>query len=177
MSSLDITEQYELTDHNQSPKNDATESTLPLIDQSRGDGTISPSKSPVALLRRAIWLGFATAGTVLILNVAALAYAASRSRNFLGNATISNGSCVTSKRVSCGLHMLINILSTLLLGASNQAAQYVGSPTRAEVDAAHRKSPWVDIGIPSLRNLRSISGVRVILWFILMCSSFPLHSV
>jgi len=177
MSPYKVIEQYELPNRNRKTKNDTTESTLPLIDQSRGEDTISPPKSPVALLRKAIWLGFATAVTVLMVNVATLVYAVSRSGNIRSNATVYDGSCDTTKRISSGLHVLINILSTLLLGASNQVAQYIGSPTRAEVDAAHRKSSWMDIGIPSLRNLRSISSVRVILWVVLMCSSFPLHSV
>lgn len=34
---------------------------------------------------------------------------------------------------------------------------------------------WLDIGVPSLRNLRRISTRRVVLWWLLALSSIPLH--
>lgn len=53
--------------------------------------------------------------------------------------------------------------------------QVLVCPTRTEVDKAHANASWLDIGIPSLRNLRAISRVRIVMWGIIGLSSFPLH--
>ena len=53
--------------------------------------------------------------------------------------------------------------------------QRLSAPTRKEVDKAHQKHTWVDIGVPSLRNLFFVSRWRTIGWFILAASSLPLH--
>lgn len=74
-----------------------------------------------------------------------------------------------------GAHLVINILSTLLLGACNYSMQCLSSPTRAEIDKAHNKGVWLDIGVPSVRNLRRLSTARVTLWWLLAISSIPLH--
>ncbi|KAH6666023.1 hypothetical protein B0J14DRAFT_643332 [Halenospora varia] len=52
-------------------------------------------------------------------------------------------------------------MSTLVLSASNYTMQAISSPRRKEVDNAHKKSTWVDIGVPSIQNLRLFRGVRL----------------
>ena len=73
------------------------------------------------------------------------------------------------------MHVAINVLSTLLLGASNYSMQCLSSPTRREVDKAHSQGIWLDIGVPSVRNLRKLSTTRIVLWWLLAISSIPLH--
>lgn len=68
-----------------------------------------------------------------------------------------------------------NVLSTLLLGASNYTMQCLASPTREEVDRAHSQNRWLDIGVPSIRNLTRISSHRKVLWWLLVISGVPLH--
>ena len=92
-----------------------------------------------------------------------------------GIGTIQLGSCQKTKNVSLWLHLLINILSTALLSASNYCMQCLSSPTREEVDKAHARHIWLDIGVPSVRNLRRISWKRIILWWLLAITSLPLH--
>ncbi len=92
-----------------------------------------------------------------------------------GKRVLYDGNCDTTKKVNIGIHVLINILSTILLGASNYCMQCMSAPTRAEVDRAHAKFRWVDIGIPSIRNLIRVRGLRVFLWLLLGLSSLPLH--
>jgi hypothetical protein len=177
MKSLDITQHaYELSEY-QTKDAITDRDAEPLIHETRSSSLAPAHKSPLALFRQTLWLGFATATTVLILNICMLAYAIFHSGSLTVAATIYEGECNTSKRISLALSLLVNILSTLLLGSSNNAAQYLSSPTRAEVDAAHAELTWMDIGIPSIRNLRRISTTRVWLWFLLFCSSFPLHLV
>ena len=73
------------------------------------------------------------------------------------------------------MHLAINILSTLLLGASNYSMQCLSSPTRSDIDKAHSQGIWLDIGVPSVRNLRRLSTTRIVLWWLLAISSIPLH--
>ena len=51
----------------------------------------------------------------------------------------------------------------------------LASPTREEVDRAHRQNRWLDIGVPSIRNLTRISPHRKVLWWLLVISGVPLH--
>lgn len=94
-----------------------------------------------------------------------------------GLGTLQRGDCIKTKNLSQWLHLLINLLGTLLLGASNYCMQCLSSPTRNDIDKAHRKNIWLDIGVPSLRNLRRIPWNRIMLWGILGVSSLPLHWV
>jgi hypothetical protein len=88
---------------------------------------------------------------------------------------LMEGDCTYIKRVNSGLHVLINVLSTILLAGSNYCMQCLSAPTRREIDKAHASRKWLDIGIPSVRNLRYISRWRLVLWLLLGGSSVPLH--
>ena len=88
---------------------------------------------------------------------------------------LHEGDCGQIKRINTIFHIVINILSSLLLGASNLCMQLLVAPTRAEVDRAHLKGKWLDIGVPSWRNLSHISNKRKAVWWCLGISSVPLH--
>ncbi|KAL9598846.1 MAG: hypothetical protein Q9179_003771 [Wetmoreana sp. 5 TL-2023] len=55
--------------------------------------------------------------------------------------------------------------------------QCLGSPIRKEVDAAHSKGEMLDIGIPSVQNIKAISQNRKTLWAVLVISALPYNSV
>ena len=94
-----------------------------------------------------------------------------------GLGTLQIGDCNTTKRLSQWLHLLINILSTILLGASNYSMQGLSSPTRQMIDEAHQRGVWLDIGVPSVRNIRWLSRPRITIWCLLAFSSIPLHLI
>ena len=83
-----------------------------------------------------------------------------------GIADLIVGDEVVVSRWDSALHVLINALSTVLLAGSNYTMQVLGSPTRQDVDIAHAKGQWLDIGLLSPRNLRLIPRQRTVLWFI-----------
>ncbi|EKJ77883.1 hypothetical protein FPSE_01976 [Fusarium pseudograminearum CS3096] len=85
------------------------------------------------------------------------------------------GSCSTTRNMSLVIHLIINVFGSVLLSASNYGMQCLSTPTRADVDRAHAKGKWVDIGIPSFRNLWKVSLWRAVLWWLLVLSSVPLH--
>jgi len=88
-----------------------------------------------------------------------------------------DGDCDHVKRLNTGLHLGINILSTILLAGSNYTMQCLSAPTRSEVDSAHSRKPsvYLDVGVPGIRNLGHISRRRAVLWAALGLSSLPLH--
>jgi hypothetical protein len=124
-----------------------------------------------------VMLGCSMSFVVLCCNIAIIAVGAARgsSSDAKGIWTIYQGNDVSIWRLNTALHVLINALSTVLLSASNYTMQVLSSPTRAEVDTAHARGSWLDIGILSPRNLRGIAKKRAVLWLILAASSVPLH--
>jgi len=92
-----------------------------------------------------------------------------------GIGTAYEGSCGVVSAWSFWLHILINGLSSILLSASNYTMQCVAAPTRTECDRAHARGDWLDIGIPSVRNLFRIGWQRRIMWALLAISSTPIH--
>ena len=115
------------------------------------------------------------AAVVLIINLIFTIWAVSSSGVQNGLGTLQDGSCKRTATLTFWIHLAINILSTLLLGASNYSMQCLSSPTRDEIDKAHGQGVWLDIGVPSVRNLRRLSTTRIVLWWLLAVSSVPLH--
>ncbi|KAK2805543.1 hypothetical protein FQN50_006169 [Emmonsiellopsis sp. PD_5] len=122
------------------------------------------------------------ATAVLVLNIiltiiaAGRAYSTYEGQSF-GSAILYQGSCTRSKKWATGLHFVINILSTLVLAASNYCMQTLNAPSRQEIDDAHSRRKWLDIGTPSWRNLRVAGKRRRILWSLLLASSLPIHLI
>ena len=93
----------------------------------------------------------------------------------MGIGTLYEGSCDKSRTIGLWLHLGINALSTLLLSGSNYTQQCLAAPTRSEIDAAHARRRWMDIGVPSVRNLFRIKCERRWLWIAIGLTSIPLH--
>lgn len=115
------------------------------------------------------------AALVLVMNLIFTIWAVSNSGVKDGLGTLQDGSCKRTTTLTFWIHLAINVLSTLLLGASNYSMQCLSSPTRSEIDKAHGQGVWLDIGVPSVRNLRRLSTTRIVLWWLLAVSSIPLH--
>lgn len=120
------------------------------------------------------------AAIVLFLNVvltiiaASIAYSKAGDQEFT-SATLYRGKCSTSKNWVRGLLFLINVLSTIMLAASNYCMQCLSAPSRKIVDNAHTQQKWLDIGVPSMKNLCFVGWRRCILWILLLISSLPIH--
>ena len=108
-------------------------------------------------------------------NVGLTVYAFKQYGSSNGVGLIYEGDCETVRTLDLWVHLLINLLSTGMLSASNYCMQLQAAPTRADVSSAHGNDQYLDIGIPSLRNLRYISGWRRLAWALLAFSSIPIH--
>lgn len=140
------------------------------------DQNIAKPRKHLQGWRMGITLCAATAGTVLIVNLSLTIWASVKfDLQDGGLGTVQEGSCQKTRDLSLWLHLAINVLSTLLLSASNYCMQCLSAPTREEVDRAHHRGKWLDIGVPSLRNLTGISWYRLVLWWLLALSGIPLH--
>ncbi|KAK8166580.1 hypothetical protein IWX90DRAFT_217352 [Phyllosticta citrichinensis] len=87
---------------------------------------------------------------VLLMNIA---FAASSIYNFQMDSYTGQyfaGKCSSVKVANRWIHLGINVLSSLLLLSSNYCAQILMVPTREEVDRAHARKAWFDIGAQSL---------------------------
>ncbi|KAH6865333.1 hypothetical protein BKA58DRAFT_321608 [Alternaria rosae] len=127
--------------------------------------------------RMGVLFGCCMSFLVLCCNIALIAIGANSKSGYdhEGISSILEGDEALISRWDSALHVLINVLSTALLSSSNYTMQVLSSPTRKDLDAAHAKGQWLDIGRLSPRNLRAISRSRATLWLILVLSSTPLH--
>ena len=114
---------------------------------------------------------------VLLINVGLTIYAVTNRKYKMegGVGTLYSGSCDKSRTIGLWLHLGINALSTLLLSGSNYTQQCLAAPTRSDIDAAHARRRWMDIGVPSVRNLFRIKAERTFLWIAIGITSIPLH--
>ena len=122
-----------------------------------------------------LWSSFIAVFSVFLINFSLATWAWLHFEiTFDGIIQLYHGDCVTVKRANACAHIMINVLGTLLLGASNLTLQLLVAPTRKELDEAHAKGTWLDIGVPSFRNLWGISRYRAILWSLLAATSIPI---
>ncbi|KAH8730757.1 hypothetical protein GQ44DRAFT_672608 [Phaeosphaeriaceae sp. PMI808] len=124
-------------------------------------------------LIRAFLLSF----VALIVNISVYVWLFSTYDVQAGTGTIQSGNCSTIRGTNTAIHAALNVLSTLILGASTYAMQGITAPTRKEVDAAHAKGKWVEIGTQSLRNLFYVPKRNAFVWVLLGVTSIPLHLV
>ncbi|KAF6807497.1 hypothetical protein CSOJ01_08150 [Colletotrichum sojae] len=130
---------------------------------------------PRARWRRSVLAFAAAAFLAFLLNLSFILWATANTTIRDGIGTISDHSCASSKAWNTSIHLVINIISTTLFSGSNYCMQCLMAPTRSEIDRAHAEKRWLDVGVPSVRNLRRMPMRRKLLWLLLSGSSFPLH--
>ncbi|KAL2066777.1 hypothetical protein VTL71DRAFT_2849 [Oculimacula yallundae] len=116
-----------------------------------------------------------TALIVLVTNITLMTWAIFKYSGDDGFGVLYEGNCTRARSLSTSLHVLINVLSTVLLSASNYTMQCLNSPTRTAINKAHARKVWLDVGIPSWRNRKYVGFKSQILWWCLGFSSIPLH--
>jgi hypothetical protein len=112
---------------------------------------------------------------ILIINLSWLGYAKAKFGITAGYGIIKRGDCDEVKSLNTWLHLVINILSTLLLTGSNAFMAAFSCPSRKEVDKAHRRGRFLHIGSLSLGNLGGIAKRKGFVVLILALSSVPFH--
>ena len=90
---------------------------------------------------------------------------------------VYSGNCEKIETRDTWVHLALNVVATVLLASSNYCMQLLSAPNRTEVDKAHAKQKWLDVGIASVRNLRYLKRMKLVLWWVLAISALPLHLV
>ncbi|KAI9146818.1 hypothetical protein HJFPF1_13386 [Paramyrothecium foliicola] len=127
--------------------------------------------------RRAAFFFSMAAFATFLTNLSLTIWASTRDESQVKNGVgvVIQQSCSVVRIVNAALHVLINIVGAILLAGSNYCMQCLIAPTRAQVDVAHEKRQWLDIGVPSFRNFFSATWTVKIMWLLLGLSSLPLH--
>jgi hypothetical protein len=129
----------------------------------------------IAGWRAGLFRAFSLSSCALLLNISIYAWLFAASEIEKGNAIVTSRSCNTIHNMDIGIHAGLNIMSTLILGASTYAMQGMTAPTRADVDKAHSNGKWVEIGAQSWRNIAYVSKRNAFLWGVLAITSLPFH--
>lgn len=127
---------------------------------------------------RLLLVAFIVAMVVFVTNFVTLLvlYYDKRFQYSNGFVSVFEGSCSASRQLSIVFHIIINVLSSGLLAASNLCMQLSTAPSRAQVDQAHQDdSDYYDIGILSVRNWWKATRASKMLCILLVLSSLPLH--
>jgi len=131
----------------------------------------------VVMSRRRVMLAVQTslACLVFVLNLTWTIWTAKTHPTSAVIGTLFAGNCSRIKNINLGLHLLLNALSSLFLGAGNYCMQVLVAPTGQEVRTAHESGRYFDIGIHSLHNFWHITRYRKIAWLGLGLCSTILH--
>lgn len=118
----------------------------------------------------------AVAFAVVVTNFAVLIWALkSYPPDSSGLGTFYFGDCSQVSNANTGLHVALNIISSLFLAAANYCMQILVSPSRLEVLRAHSKGTSLVIGVQNITNLAFIDPQRRYLWLLLGFLSVVLH--
>ncbi|KAK3946005.1 hypothetical protein QBC46DRAFT_370559 [Diplogelasinospora grovesii] len=149
-----------------------------MLEKQQGDNNNNSSRGWRRFMasgwRTGIAMNLVLSFLVLVVGFVCLMVGLARNRSLLttaGQMPIFAGSCSTASNISWGLHALINVLVVVLIAGANYTFQILSSPTRSEVDAAHGRKRWLDIGIPSVRNFGHIQWTRSVLAVILLLAA------
>lgn len=66
--------------------------------------------------------------------------------------TLYQGDCSKTETISTDLHVVINLLSALLLGASDLCMQLLAAPTRSEIERAHKNNLGAELSKPQTQR-------------------------
>jgi hypothetical protein len=122
------------------------------------------------------------AAVILCINIFITVFSDKKAKKYSQNVNVAGleiyqGACDKAERWGSWIHLGINICSTLLLGASNYCMQIVVALTREQIDLAHSQGKSIDIAAPSLRNLKYIPRINLVIFWVLAFSSLPLHFI
>ncbi|KAJ7213785.1 hypothetical protein C8J57DRAFT_1601936 [Mycena rebaudengoi] len=134
------------------------------------------SKHIPALNKEIPWDGLAVSVLVLAANLAGTIWVnTTYPPDRRGIGTFLYGDCTRISRIGTAIHVVLNVLSGLLLGAGSYCMQLLVAPTRHEVDIAHARGAALDIGVPSVTNLPHIDRKRLVGWLALAVTATLLN--
>lgn len=104
---------------------------------------------------------------ILIAGFVCLVVAGTKIAFLIGAMDLFVGSCATARAINWGLHAIVNLVVVVFILGANYVFQVLSSPTRSDVARAHGLKRWLEIGVPSLSNLRHVSRLKAFLALLL----------
>lgn len=101
--------------------------------------------APVRLGRAAVF-NTLIVGTLAILLFSLLCFVSAKTGSLSKAWIFYEGSCTETTNINLFLHLLLNIISTLIIASSNFFMQILNAPTSYEVDRAHAKNRSLEFG-------------------------------
>jgi hypothetical protein len=111
----------------------------------------------------------------LLTNVALLIWATTTSRRIGNTVLIYQGTERKMKSINSALHAVITVLSSILLSGGNACMACMVAPTRHDIDLAHARVGWLDVGVSGFRNLSAVPWKRKLPWLMIAVGCIPLH--
>ncbi|EXJ79752.1 hypothetical protein A1O3_08035 [Capronia epimyces CBS 606.96] len=120
-------------------------------------------------------LCFGGALCCLIIEVVLLVGFIIRDHKVTGHGVIFEGSCQKVKHLNVLLLVPLNVVGTFLISGSNYVMQCLNAPSRREVDKAHANGAYLNIGVPSITNVRYLGFKKTVIWGVLGLFTIPIH--
>jgi len=98
--------------------------------------------------------------------------------SFLPSFPLFQGNCSSMQRVNAGIHLLLNLLATVVIGISMYIQQLCTSPTREDISTAIKAGGDVDFGsnLPfQLFRRWKKRKIVCLVWIVLILTSLPIH--
>jgi hypothetical protein len=89
--------------------------------------------------------------------------------------SLSTGACRKIKHTNIGIHLLLNVFSSVFLGAGNYCMQVLAAPSSEEVRTAHAAGRYYEIGVHSVHNVWHSTRRKKMAWLLLGFCSTMLH--
>ncbi|RBA11924.1 hypothetical protein FPRO05_03374 [Fusarium proliferatum] len=157
-SQLDFIQSASSTPDNSRPGTPRAEREKMLVEERP-----QPTRSLMTGWRAGVAANMFLAFLILVASVACLALASAQGHMSTWESLLMEGSSTTVEGIARGILAAVNVFAIILIAGANYVVQILNSPTRAEVENAHSTFKWLDIGIPSLRNMSLISSTRATL--------------
>ncbi|KAI8682052.1 hypothetical protein NCS55_00459500 [Fusarium keratoplasticum] len=157
--------------------NRETEENLPNTRVERTQETSSPAKKTTRFSGWRVGASYFALGALisLVVHVVLAVWIPTLDSFDNGVGVLWTGNCRDAATYNTLIHLGTTAVATLLLGGSNYCMQCLTAPTRKDLQTAHDKGVWLDIGVQSFRNLKAIKGYKAVLWFLIAISSIPIH--
>ena len=139
------------------------------------DGQSASQTRPISSYRVFLVARIIAIAIIFFFNIIWLVRAKVQHGTTHGFGTVDRGACDTIENLNSRMHVVINVLSTVLLASTTTFMILAYSPTRSEIDTAHRKQQHLTVGSIGVRNLSHISGKRAAIYIILLLALAPVH--
>lgn len=113
---------------------------------------------------------------VLLINIVLTIVGASYGNQFSSVlVSMYQGNCAHTKRVASGLHIMINILGTILVATSSYCCQLLMAPARQDIDNAHAHRVWLPVGTFNIKMLTLLPRHRKLMWYLMFGTSIAIQ--